>query len=82
MPTTPSRSHLRHICHNDADDKDDGLNPTVAHDQSDDEEDEANGDGDGSDEVDKLADLKRRRMSDWPIFAQRSKYFSFIPPRY
>ena len=53
-------SHLRHICHDDANDEDDGLNSSIAHDQRDDEEDGANGDGDGCDEVDKLADLRER----------------------
>ena len=51
--------HLWHIGHNDANDKDDGLNPVVAHGHGDDEEDEAEGEGYASDEVDKLADLKR-----------------------
>ena len=55
-------SHLRHICHDDANDEDDGLNNTIAHDQRDDEEDDTNGDGDGGDEVDKLADLNRRQL--------------------
>ena len=58
-------SHLRHICHDDANDKDDGLNQTIAHDHRDDEEDGANGDGDGGDEVDKLADLNRRQLCRW-----------------
>ena len=58
-------SHLRHICHDDANDKDDGLNQTIAHDHRDDEEDDANGDGDGGDEVDKLADLNRRQLCRW-----------------
>ena len=45
--------------HNDANDKDDGLNPVVAHGHGDDEEDKAEGEGYASYEVDKLADLKR-----------------------
>ena len=67
-------SHLRHICHDDANDEDDGLNRSIAHDQRDDEEDDANGDGDGCDEVDKLADLKRRRVCRW------SEDSNVIPP--
>ena len=59
-------SHLGHICHDDANDEDDGLNRSIAHGQRDDEEDDADGDGDGSDEVDKLADLKRRKHADGP----------------
>ena len=55
-------AHLRHICHNDADDKDDCLNPVVAHQHGDDEEDDTKGKGDGGDEVDKLADLERRHV--------------------
>ena len=43
-----------------ANDKDDCLNPVVAHQHGDDEEDDTKGNGDGSDEVDKLADLERR----------------------
>ena len=58
-------SHLRHICHNDADDEDNGLIPVITHDQRDDEEDDSNGDGDGSDEVDKLADLKGGKNANW-----------------
>ena len=58
-------SHLRNIGHDDANDKDDGLNRRIAHDQRDDEEDDADGNGNGSDEVDKLADLKGGKNANW-----------------
>ena len=66
--------HLRDISHDDANHEDDGLNQTIAHDHTDNKEDDANGDGDGRDEVDKLADLKRMRECRW------SEDSNIIPP--
>ena len=55
-------AHLGHNCHNDDSDKDECLHPAEAHQHDHDEEDGTKGNGDGSDEVDKLADLERRHV--------------------
>lgn len=63
---------LRHVRHNDADEEDDGLQPSVAQDERQDEEGHAKKDGYARDDVDEVLDLDvDGRTTDLQLRCQR-----------